>query len=169
MSENRNGRSKRTKILSVISIVMGAFCAFIFSLIAVLYLSQFHLDLSQDYRSIKGHENIVFVDPGNKQCFHLCAWGLIRTENAAGFEDHTDPDKSSYEYRLIAENTNAENIRQAVASPDRKYILYAEHIDVGRGFSTDEEKVYYRVYSIEDGTVTTVFSGYRQFLRVDWK
>lgn len=39
MSENKDGRSIRTKILSVISIVMGAFCASIFFLIALICFS----------------------------------------------------------------------------------------------------------------------------------
>jgi hypothetical protein len=29
--------------------------------------------------------------------------------------------------------------------------------------------VYYKVYSPDDGTTTTIYSGYRQYLLVDWK
>ena len=61
---------------------------FLGTIVYILYLSQFHLDLSQDYRSIEGYERIVFKDPKNKQCFRLCAWGLVRTEKPDGFEDH---------------------------------------------------------------------------------
>jgi Tol biopolymer transport system component len=70
---------------------------------------------------------------------------------------------------MLAENTDAENIWQVVSSPDGRYILYVESINVGTGVTTDEEEVFYRVYSIEDGTSTTIYSGYRQFLLVDWK
>ena len=79
-------------------------------------------------------------------------------------------DITSNEYRLIAENTNARecDIWQVVPSPDGKYILYVECIYNGLGV-TDEEDVYYKVYSIEDDTSITVFYGYKQFLRVDWK
>lgn len=134
----------------------------------ILYLSQFHFDFSQDYRSVEGYENIVFMDPQSKQCFRLCVWGLVRTEKPDGFEDHRDLVRSS-EYQMLAENTDAENIWQVVSSPDGRYILYVESINVGTGVTTDEEEVFYRVYSIEDGTSTTIYSGYRQFLLVDWK
>ena len=152
-----------------IKIVIGITIVSVVFLGILLYLSQFHLDLSQDYRRVDGYENIVFKDPGSDQCFRLCAWGLVKTEDAVGFVDHLNPDQSSYEYQLLIKKTDAENIWQVVPSPDGKYILYAENIDVGQGFSTDEVKVYYRVYSIEDGTSTTIYSGYRQYLLVDWK
>ena len=134
----------------------------------ILYLSQFHFDFSQDYRSVEGYENIVFMDPQSKQCFRLCVWGLVRTEKPDGFEDHRDLVRSS-EYQMLAENTDAENIWQVVSSPDGRYILYVERINVGTGVTTDEEEVFYRVYSIDDGTSTTIYSGYRQFMLVDWK
>jgi len=134
----------------------------------ILYLSQFHLDFSQDYRSVEEYENIVFMDPQSKQCFRLCVWGLVRTEKPDGFEDHRDLVRSS-EYQVLAENTDAENIWQVVSSPDGRFILYVERINVGTGVTTDEEEVFYRVYSIDDGTSTTIYSGYRQFMLVDWK
>ena len=134
----------------------------------ILYLSQFHFDFSQDYRSVEEYENIVFMDPQSKQCFRLCVWGLVRTEKPDGFEDHRDLVRSS-EYQVLAENTDAENIWQVVSSPDGRYILYVESINVGTGVTTDEEEVFYRVYSIDDGTSTTIYSGYRQYLLVDWK
>ena len=134
----------------------------------IIYLSQFHFDLSQDYKNVEGYENIVFMEPQSKQCFRLCVWGLVRTEKPDGFEDHREIVSPS-EYQLVAENTDAENIWQVVSSPDGRYILYGERINVGSGVTTDEEEVYYRVYSIEDGTVITVYSGYRQFLLVDSK
>lgn len=100
----------------------------------------------------------------------MCAWGLIRTESYPEFEDHREKTDISYEeYQSIVENDNGEFVWQVVSSPDGNYILYAERKDVGQGFSTDEEVVYYRVYSMEDGAITTIFSGYRQFLLVDWK
>jgi hypothetical protein len=55
-----------------------------------------------------------------------------------------------------------------VTSPDGKFILYVERIYRGTGI-TDDDDVYYKVYSIDDGTTTTIYSGYKQFLLVDWK
>lgn len=149
------------KIVIGIAIVLDVFSGI------VLYLSQFRLDLSQDYRNIDGYENIVFKDPKSDQCFRLCAWGLIRTESYPEFEDHRDL-VTSIEYQMLVENTDAENVWQAVSSPDGRYILYVERIYSGSGI-TDDENVYYKVYSAEDGTSITVFSGYKQFLLVDWK
>jgi hypothetical protein len=151
-----------------IAIVFAIVIVPIVLLSTILYLSQFHLDLSQDYRSIEGYENIVFKDPQSNQYFRLCAWGLLKTGSPDGFEDHRDLVSPS-DYQMLVENTDAENIWQVVSSPDGKYILYVERIIVGSGVTTDEEEVYYRVYSIEDGTSTTIYSGYRQFLLIDWK
>lgn len=46
-----------------IAIVFAIVIVPIVLLSIILYLSQFHLDLSQDYRSVEGYENIVFKDP----------------------------------------------------------------------------------------------------------
>jgi hypothetical protein len=135
----------------------------------IVYFSGFHLDFSQNYRRIDGYENIVFKDSRNDQCFRLCTWGLVKTENSEGFEEHHNPDRTSYEYQLIVENTDAGecDIGQVVPSPDGKYILYIENIYRGTGV-TDDEDVYYKVYSIEDETSITIYSGYRQYFLVDW-
>ena len=166
MATEMTNKSKRKKIVILVLAIICVFLAGFSGM--VLCLSQFHLDLSQDYRRVNGYENIVFKDNWNKQCFRLCVWGLIKTGDLDGFDDHRDPDKESYEYRLIAENVNAENVQQVVASPDGKYILYVEKIYSGSGL-TDDEDVYYKVYSIEDGTTVTIYSGYRQYFLVDWK
>ena len=134
----------------------------------IVYLSQFHLDFSQNYRSIDGYENIAFKDSWSNQCFRLCAWGLVKTENIVGFEEHQNFDRTSYEYQLLVKRANAEYVEQVVISPDVKYILYVERIYRGTGL-TDDEDVYYKVYSIDDDTSTTIFSGFKQFLLVDWK
>ena len=105
---------------------------------------------------------------GSKQCFRLCAWGLVKTEDYAGFEDHRQYDRNSYEYQLIVEKDQAEWVEQVVSSPDGKYILYVERIYRGTG-TTDDEDVYFKVYSVDDDVSTTIFSGFRQFLLVDWK
>lgn len=150
-------------IVGIISVLL-IFC------VMVLNLSQLHFDFSQNYRSLDGYESIVFKDDWNKQCFRLCAWGLIKTGDADGFEDNRNPDITSDEYRLVAENTNAKecDIWQVVPSPDGRYILYVEKIYRGSGL-TDDEDVYYKVYSIDDGSTTTIYSGYRQYFLVDWK
>lgn len=85
----------------------------------IAYLSGFHIDLSQKYRTINGYENIIFKDSWNNQCYRLCTWGLAKTEDVTGFEDHRDFDTSSYEYRLIVERAGAEWIVQIVPSPEK--------------------------------------------------
>ena len=153
-----------------IKIVIGIVIVFVLFSGIVLCLSQFHIDFSQKYRSVYGYENIVFEDNWNKQCFRLCAWGLVKTGNTDGFEDHRNPDRTTSDYQLIVKNTNARecDIWQVVPSPDGKYILYAEIINRGSGL-TDDEDVYYKVYSKDDGMNITIYSGYRQYLLIDWR
>lgn len=152
----------RKKIILCMAVIIIAFLGII------VYLSQFHMDLSQKYRSIDGFENIVFKDNWTEQCFRLCIWGLTKTENYDEFNDNRNYDKTSYEYQLLVEKANAQYVRQVVTSPDGKYILYVENIYRGTGL-TDDEDVFYKVYSLENDTSTTIFSGYKQFLLVDWK
>ena len=162
ISEKNNVIRSRKTIVLVIASFLIAFIGMI------AYLSGFHIDLSQKYRTIDDHENIIFKDSRSNQCYRLCSLGLVKTEDVAGFEDHRDLDTSSYEYRLLVEKAGAEWIEQIVPSPNGKYILYVERIYRGTG-TTDDEDVYYIVYSVDDDTNTTVYSGYRQFLLVDWK
>ncbi len=161
-SEKTNVNKSRKMIFAVIIFFL------VVSMRLISYLSGFHIDLSQKYRSIEDYESIIFKDSWDNQCYRLWAWGLVKTEDAAEFEDHRDPDTSSYEYRLLVEKAGAEWIEQIVPSPNGKYILYVERIYRGTG-TTDDEDVYYIVYSVDDDTNTTVYSGYRQFLLVDWK
>lgn len=147
---------------------MGTAIVLMIFVAMIAYLSRFHIDFSQEYRTIDGYEKIIFKDSWSGQCYRLCIWGLAITENISGFEDHRDPDTSSYEYQLLTAKANAEGIWQIVPSPDGKYILYVERIYRGTGI-TDDEDVYYKVYSIEDNTNTTLYSGYRKFLLVDWE
>ena len=162
-------RSEKTNVNKSHKMIFAVIISFLVVSVGLIsYLSGFHIDLSQKYRSIENHENIIFKDSWDNQCYRLCAWGLVKTEDVAGFEDHRDVDTSSYEYRLLVEKAGAEWIEQIVPSPNGKYILYVERIYRGTG-TTDDEDVYYKVYSIDDDTNTTVYSGYRQFLLVDWK
>ena len=161
-SEKTNVNKSRKMIFAVIIFFL------VVSMGLISYLSGFHIDLSQKYRSIEDHENIIFKDSWDNQCYRLCSWGLVKTEDVAGFEDHRNPDTSSYEYQLLVEKAGAEWIEQIVPSPNGKYILYVERIYRGTG-TTDDEDVYYKVYSIDDDTNTTIYSGYRQFLLVDWE
>lgn len=149
-------------------IIPGSVIIIMISLGIIVYLSQLHLDFSQKYRSINGYQNIVFKDSYSNQCFQLCAWGLVKTKDVVGFKDHYHFDRTSYEYQLLVTKANAEYVSQVVPSPNGKYILYATSIYRGTGL-TDDEDVYYKVYSIEDDSSTTVFSGFKQFLSVDWR
>ncbi|MBR3104333.1 MAG: hypothetical protein IKH46_10990 [Lachnospiraceae bacterium] len=163
---NRSEKSNVIKSREII--IFGISIVLIVVMGIIVYLSGFHIDFTQKYRTIDGYENIVFKDSWNQQCYRLCAWGLVKTENIPGFEEHRDPDTSSYEYQKIVKKANAKFVWQVVPSPDGKYILYVERIYRGTG-TTDDEDVYYKVYSIDDGTTTTIYSGYKQFLLVDWK
>ena len=161
--------SEKNNVIRLRKTIVVVIAAFLIAFIGMIaYLSGFHIDLSQKYRTIDDHENIIFKDSRSNQCYRLCSWGLVKTEDVAGFEDHRDVDTSSYEYRLLVEKAGAEWIEQIVPSPNGKYILYVERIYRGTG-TTDDEDVYYIVYSVDDDTNTTVYSGYRQFLLVDWK
>ena len=121
-SEKTNVKKSRKMIFAVIVFFL------VVSMGLISYLSGFHIDLSQKYRSIEDYENIIFKDSWDNQCYRLWAWGLVKTEDAAEFEDHRDPDTSSYEYRLLVEKAGAEWIEQIVPSPNGKYILYVERI-----------------------------------------
>lgn len=136
--------------------------------IYIIYLSRGHIDFSQSYRKIDGFENILFKDAWSEETFRLCVWGLLKTDYCEEFQDHRNFDRSSYEYQILMERVDTSGVEQIVLSPDKDYILYVERIYRGTGI-TDDEDVYYRVYSIKDDTITTIFSGYRQFLLVDWK
>ena len=162
------GSRKNKMIKSGKMIVVGIATVLIIIMGIIVYLSGFHIDLSQKYRTVNGYENIAFMDSWSHQCYRLCAWGLVKTENIPEFKDHRDPDTSSYEYQKIVKKANAKFVWQVVPSPDGKYILYVERIYRGTGI-TDDDDVYYKVYSIDDGTTTTIYSGYKQFLLVDWK
>ena len=121
-----NKSAKSNLIKSRKTIVIGTAIVLMILMATIVYLSQFHIDFSQEYRTIDGYEKIVFKDSWSGQCYRLCIWGLAITENISEFEDHRDPDTSSYEYQLLTAKANAEEIWQMVPSPDGKYILYAE-------------------------------------------
>jgi len=157
-------KSRWRKLLLCITIVI------VLMMGLIIYLSQFHIDLSQKYRDVKGYEQIVFKDSWNGQCFKLCFWGLLKVESYSAFQDNRNYDKTSYEYLTLLDKTDVQekNLEQVVLSPDKNYILYVERIYRGTGL-TDDEDVYYKVYSIKDDSVIVVYSGFKQFLLVDWR
>lgn len=156
---------KKNRVGKIILLIVIAGVSFVFYMIIQ---SQFHLDFSQSYRSIDGYENIVFKDNWSGQKFRRCLWGLIKVNDDAEFTDHKKIDRNSLEYRILSERIEMHDVDQIVSSPDGRYILYVERIYRGTGI-TDDEDVYFRVYNISDDTITTIYSGFRQFLRVDWK
>lgn len=162
--ERRAGRNryKRRKLFRVIAAF--GFAAFLL----ILFLSKGLLDFSQKYRSIDGYEGIVFRDNWNKRDFKRCIWGLVETESWADFTEHRPVLRESPEYEILRSHIGKGHIDQAVLSPDGNYILYVQSVYRGSGM-TDDEDVYYRVLSLKDGSVTTIYSGYRQFLLVDWR
>ena len=83
-SEKTNVNKSRKMMFAVIIFFL------VVSMGLISCLSGFHIDLSQKYRSIEDHENIIFKDSWDNQCYRLCSWGLVKTEDVAGFEDHRD-------------------------------------------------------------------------------
>lgn len=157
---------KKNRIGKIILLLV---IAGLFSAVYIIVQSQFHIDFSQSYHSIDGYENIVFKDNWSGQKFRRCIWGLIKKEDEGEFTDHRKFDKNSPEYRILSERIkDTHNVEQMVSSPDGKYILFVERIYRGTGI-TDDEDVYFRVYNTDDDTITTIYSGFRQFLLVDWK
>ena len=128
------------------------------------------LDFSQSYHKIQGVENILFQRNWGKRLYKRCFWGLKDVGDSMEFRDQGAAERT----RMIAElegYIHSENeIRQAVASPDGKYILYCE-IEYGYQGSgiTDDAYCYYRVYEIETGDIVTIYGGYRQWLNLDWQ
>lgn len=158
--ERRAGRNRRRgRIIADLG-----FAAFLL----ILFLSKGHLDFSQKFRSIDGYEGIVFRDNWNKRDFKRCIWGLIETESWADFTEHRPVHRGNPEYEILRSYIGKGYIEQAVLSPDGNYILYVQSVYRGSG-TTDDEDVYYRVLSLKDGSVATIYSGYRQFLLVDWR
>lgn len=162
--ERRAGRNryKRRTLFRVIAAF--GFAAFLL----ILFLSKGHLDFSQKYRSIEGYEGIVFRDNWNQRDFKRCILGLMETESWADFTEHRPAIRGNLEYEILRSHIGKGYIDQTVLSPDGNYILYVQRVYRGSGI-TDDEDVYYRVLSLKDGSVTTIYSGYRQFLLVDWQ
>lgn len=129
--------------------------------------SHLHIDFSQTYRGIRGYEGIVFRDNWSEQTYRRCVWGLVKKNASGKFAKHF-LDRESEEYKLLSERVDVSNITQLVSSPDGVYILYVENVYRGSGV-TDDEDVYFKVYDTQNDTVTTIYSGHREFLSVDWQ
>lgn len=139
-------------------------------LLATVYIgwqSHLHIDFSQAYRGIAGYENIVFRDDWKKQNYRRCIWGLVKEDASREFSKHS-PDTDSEEYKLLAQKVDVKDVTQLVTSPDGAYILYVERVYRGSGI-TDDEDVYFKVYDRQKDTVTIIYSGYKEFLSVDWR
>lgn len=128
------------------------------------------LDFSQDYRKVQGYENIVLVRNGRDQCYKRTFWGLekfsdLRIDN----RDNSHESDSSYnQLKDLIDTGNV--IRQAIYSPDRKYILFSEiESDYKDTRVTDDEYCYYRVYEIESGKVVTIYQAYREWYNLFWR
>lgn len=161
--ERRAGRNRYGRMLLRLIVALG-----LVAFLLMWILSKGHLDFSQKYRCIDGWEGIVFRDNWSKRDFKRCFWGLAETESRADFIEHRPIGADSPEYEILRSYIEEGNIEQAALSPDGNYILYVQRVYRGSG-TTDDEDVFYRVLSLKDGCVTTIYSGYRQFLLVDWR
>ena len=138
-------------------------------LIVFLFVSKGHsFDLSDDYRQVDGWTGIVFRDNWADQDFKRCFWGIRVSDCYSDFQEHMDFDRDSFEYKILSDRMDTRYVTQIVLSPDGKNILFVESIYRGTGV-TDDEDVYYRVYEIEEDYFITIYEGFREFFRVDWK
>lgn len=130
----------------------------------------FGLDFSQSYHKIKGVENIVFQSNWRKHLYQRCFWGLRKVGDTIEFRDQDESERMQMVSELKGYVHSENGIRQAVASPDGKYILYCEIEYNYYGTDiTDDEYCYYRVYEIETGNIVTIYGGYRQWYDLDWQ
>jgi hypothetical protein len=67
-----NKSAKSNLIKSRKTIVIGTAIVLMILMATIVYLSQFHIDFSQEYRTIDGYEKIVFKDSWSGQCYRLC-------------------------------------------------------------------------------------------------
>lgn len=128
------------------------------------------LDFSLNYHKIEGVENIVFQSNWGKHLYQRCFWGLRKAGDTIEFREQNEPERIRMISELKGYIQTENGIRQAVASPDGKYILYCEiEYNYYRSDVTDDEYCYYRVYEIETGDIVTIYGGYRQWYNLDWQ
>ncbi len=123
------------------------------------------LDFSQDYRTVQGIENIVFLN--KRGCYKRCFWGLKKTDDTVPADMPHVSDESEDRLQDLIEIEHT--LIQSVYSPNQDYILYCE-IDYNHYNSglTDDEYSYYKVYEMETGKVITVFQGYKNWYNLVW-
>ena len=128
------------------------------------------LDFSPDYHKIEGVENIVFHSNWGNHLYQRCFWGLRKAGDTIEFKDQNESERMQMISELKRYVHSENSIRQAVASPDGKYILYCEiEYNYYKTDITDDEYCYYRVYEIETGDIVTIYKGYRQWYDLDWQ
>lgn len=165
-------RSRKKLILAVTGLSMAAILIaaagiWCFWTIAGIILP---LDLSQDYRSIPGIENIVFCTYVDNTAYKRCFWGLRRAEPQQEYEVAKNGEVVPEAEALAETFEGKRELQQAVLSPDGNYILYKEILyDYTHSKMTDDEYCYYRVYDRRTGEITTIFQGYRKHYKIGWQ
>ena len=159
-------KMKKTVLLTLAAIaIMAAFSIVYWETKTIL-----GLDFSLNYHKIEGVENIVFQGNWGNHLYQRCFWGLRKAGDTIEFREQSEPERIRMISELKGYVQTENSIRQAVASPDGKYILYCEiEYNYYRSDMTDDEYCYYRVYEIETGDIVTIYGGYRQWYNLDWQ
>lgn len=158
-------------VLMIVTVLIQVFIGIMFYYFAQLILP---LDFSQNYRTVQGVGNIIFIDTWQNQCYKRCFWGLRKTECP-----QTASDSDTLEDTLYVSDESIEKLKdlaeieymlyQSVYSPNHDYILYCEvESDYGGGGVTDDEYCYYKVYEMETGRIIPIFQGYRKGYSLLW-
>ena len=114
------------------------------------------LDFSQEYRNIKGIDDVVFRKNDPDKYYARCFWGLKKIEPPDKFTEWDGKVGVLPEIDKFIKYVDEHDIwvNQAVVSPDGKYILYSEIIFGYRGTGiTDDEFCCYRVFEIDPGQI----------------
>ena len=129
----------------------------------------FKVDFSQEYRKVKGYEDIIFVqqDTAYKRAF----WGLkeIPLDTASLGEESCYKDEKTYEMLKESREEDYYFISKMILSPDGNQVLYEEVRNWGGAAPTDDADIYYRVLNLTDGSIHTVYKMPIQRFNVYWK
>ena len=117
----------------------------------------FKVDFSQEYRKVKGYEDILFVQENT--AYKRTFWGLkeIPLDTASLGEESCFEDEKTYEMQKDSREEDYYFISKMFLSPDRDQVLYEEVRAWGAGAPTDDNDIYYRVLNLTDGSIHTFF------------
>ena len=129
----------------------------------------FKMDLSQDYRKVKGIEQVIFRDYFKHDTYCRSFWGLkkvVTGEEGEKKEEAFCDVECLNELGIWPEGS----IEQMKVFPDGQYLLYQEiEYDYSGSGMTDDEYCYYRVVDTDSGEIITIYQGYREWYEVGFR